>query len=61
MKWFPTHKGFAAGIVVVGYGSGALISAPLFQWLLKLYRTPPTFLGSLDQVSVVASCVQVFF
>ena len=61
MKWFPSKKGFAAGIVVVGYGSGALIAAPVFQHLLRYYQRAPTYLGPADKVDVTADATGKLF
>lgn len=29
LKWFPDRKGIASGFIVAGFGSGALVFAPL--------------------------------
>lgn len=60
MKWFPNRKGFASGLVLVGYGSGALLVAPVFQHLLERYRVAPTYLGKLEDVSVVGKEGKLF-
>ena len=50
MRWFPHRTGFASGIVVCGYGGGALIAAPLFEALVKAFRRAPERLGSVQDV-----------
>lgn len=37
VKWFPEKRGFATGIVVFGFGSGAAIFNILIQWLISNY------------------------
>lgn len=33
VKWFPHHKGLAAGVVVAGYGVGAVVLTKIATWL----------------------------
>jgi MFS transporter, OFA family, oxalate/formate antiporter len=45
MKWFPDKRGMAAGIATMGFGAGALLTAPLARWLLDTFETlAPVFL-----------------
>lgn len=37
VKWFPEKRGFATGIVVFGFGSGAALFNLIIQWLLSIY------------------------
>ncbi|KAH9256315.1 hypothetical protein BASA81_005536 [Batrachochytrium salamandrivorans] len=60
MKWFPNRKGFASGLVLVGYGSGALLVAPVFQHLLERYRVAPKYLGKLEDVQVMGKDGKLF-
>jgi OFA family oxalate/formate antiporter-like MFS transporter len=34
VKWFPDRRGLASGLVVAGFGSGAVLFAPLATWLI---------------------------
>jgi MFS transporter, OFA family, oxalate/formate antiporter len=34
VKWFPDRRGFITGLAVAGFGAGALITAPLAQYLI---------------------------
>jgi MFS transporter, OFA family, oxalate/formate antiporter len=34
VKFFPDKRGLVAGLVTAGYGSGAIIFAPVAQWLI---------------------------
>jgi len=39
IKWFPDRRGMATGMAIMGFGGGAMIGAPLADWLMKLYET----------------------
>lgn len=41
IKWFPDRAGLATGLAIMGFGGGALVAAPLTQWLLNTYGGPP--------------------
>lgn len=44
-KWFPDRRGMAAGIATMGFGAGAVLTAPLAEWLLDRFdELPPVFL-----------------
>lgn len=53
LKWFPDKKGFASGMCILGYGGGAMVSAPLFSHLLGHYQQPPTYLGDSSNIDLV--------
>jgi len=40
IKWFPDRPGLATGLAIMGFGGGALIGAPLAQWLIDAFSTP---------------------
>ncbi len=44
VRWFPVRKGLASGIVVMGVGLSPVLTAPLADYLIGLYRVPTTFL-----------------
>ncbi|WP_062380004.1 L-lactate MFS transporter [Demequina pelophila] len=37
IKWFPDRPGLATGLAIMGFGGGALLAAPLSQFLLDFY------------------------
>lgn len=39
MRWFPDKRGMAAGMAIMGFGGGALIGAPLADWLMTIFAT----------------------
>jgi MFS family permease len=40
IKWFPDKRGMATGMAIMGFGGGAMIGAPMADWLMKYYATP---------------------
>jgi len=51
IDWFPDRKGLASGIVIAGFGSGALFFTPMMNMLTNKFCIIPTYLGnSLDIV-----------
>lgn len=42
-KWFPEKKGFAVGMVLIGFGLSPLITAPLARILVEQYGLMNTF------------------
>src|SRR5262249_46926772 len=40
IKWFPDRRGMATGIAIMGFGGGAIIAAPLSNFLMKQLSTP---------------------
>ncbi len=45
LEWFPDKKGLASGIVIAGFGSGALFFAPVMNAFMSAATTLPTYLG----------------
>lgn len=43
VKWFPDRRGLATGMAVLGFGSGALITAPVAASLIESVGIPMTF------------------
>lgn len=42
-KWFPDRRGLITGLAVAGFGFGAVVTAPLAQWLIALDPARPTW------------------
>jgi len=52
IDWFPDKKGLASGLVIAGFGSGAIFFTPVMNHLMAKYNTLPQYLGpSLDIVT----------
>jgi MFS transporter, OFA family, oxalate/formate antiporter len=43
VKWFPDRRGLATGMAVLGFGTGALITAPVAASLMESIGIPTTF------------------
>jgi MFS family permease len=39
IRWFPDRRGTATGIAIMGFGGGAIIAAPLSNWLMAHFST----------------------
>ena len=63
VKWFPDKRGLASGVVVAGFGSGAVLLAPLATAMIQSYGVLDTFkyLGGayLVIISIAAQFVHV--
>ena len=53
IKWFPDRRGMAAGMAIMGFGGGAMIGAPLKEFLIRTFYRAPQYLGPVDQVDLV--------
>lgn len=53
IRWFPDRRGMAAGMAIMGFGGGAIIGAPLKEWLIRLFYRAPDYLGPTDAVALV--------
>jgi len=52
INWFPDKKGLASGLVIGGFGSGALFFTPAITAMATKFSTLPTYLGSSLEVVV---------
>merc|ERR1719187_1863620 len=52
INWFPDKKGLASGIVIGGFGSGALFFTPAITAMCAKFSTLPTYLGNSLEVVV---------
>ena len=53
IRWFPDRRGMAAGMAIMGFGGGAIIGAPLKEWLIRWFYRAPEYLGPTDSVNLV--------
>merc|ERR1719483_2006436 len=52
IDWFPDRKGLASGIVIAGFGSGALFFTPMMNTLTNKFSQMPEYLGkSIETVT----------
>ena len=54
IDWFPDKKGLASGLVIAGFGSGALFFTPMMNMLTNKFSVLPTYLGSRFDSLIVA-------
>jgi MFS family permease len=52
IRWFPDRRGMATGMAIMGFGGGAMIGAPLKEWLLHFYYKAPQYLGKVADVAL---------
>ena len=52
IRWFPDRRGMATGMAIMGFGGGAMIGAPLNEFLLKLYAKPAVDMGRLADLNL---------
>ncbi len=45
LDWFPDKKGLASGLVIAGFGSGALFFTPMVNYLQQKFVVMPQYLG----------------
>ena len=53
IRWFPDRAGMASGMAIMGFGGGAIVAVPLKEFLLRIFRETPDYLGSADSVSLI--------
>ncbi len=46
LDWFPDKKGLASGIVIAGFGSGALFFSPVMSAFMDKFAVMPKYLGT---------------
>ncbi len=59
IKWFPDRRGMATGMAIMGFGGGALIGAPLANYLMTRFATT-TDVGVWQTFLVMAAVYLVF-
>ncbi len=61
VKWFPDRRGFITGVAVAGFGAGALLTAPIATYLIRVTGVLHTFsiLGIAYLVLVAGSALLI--
>ncbi|WP_410210425.1 OFA family MFS transporter [Aquirhabdus sp.] len=59
IKWFPDKRGMATGMAIMGFGGGAMIGAPLADFLMRHFATP-TSVGVWQTFLVLAGIYFIF-
>jgi MFS family permease len=52
IRWFPDRRGMAAGMAIMGFGGGAIVGAPLKEFLIRSFYRGPEFLGPVANLSL---------
>jgi OFA family oxalate/formate antiporter-like MFS transporter len=57
LKWFPTRRGFASGIIAAGFGGGTALFIPIITALIKHHSYQTAFLvtGVLQGIVIAAA------
>ena len=53
IRWFPDRRGMATGMAIMGFGGGAIIGAPLKEYLIRAFYEAPQYLGPTGAVSLI--------
>lgn len=59
IKWFPDRPGMATGFAIMGFGSGALIGAPLGNILMDTFKSPTS--TGVGEAFLVMGAIYIFF
>ena len=60
IRWFPDRRGMAAGMAIMGFGGGAIIGAPLKEFLIQHFYRAPEYLGRLGQITLTTTAGKRF-
>ena len=52
IRWFPDRRGMATGMAIMGFGGGAMIGAPLKNWLINTFYSAPEYLGPIASANL---------
>ncbi len=60
IRWFPDRRGMATGMAIMGFGGGAMIGAPLKEFLIKTFYKAPEYLGSVASNNLITEAGRRF-
>jgi len=60
IRWYPDRRGMATGMAIMGFGGGAMIGAPLNEFLINHFYRAPQYLGTVDQVHLITQAGKRF-
>ncbi len=60
IRWFPDRRGMATGMAIMGFGGGAMLGAPLKEFLIKHFYVAPDYLGTVAQLQLVTDAGKRF-
>lgn len=53
IRWFPDRRGMATGMAIMGFGGGAMIGAPLKEFLIRVFYRAPEYLGTTETTELI--------
>jgi MFS family permease len=53
IRWFPDRRGMATGMAIMGFGGGAMIAAPMKEFLIRSFYQAPEYLGKVAEVDLI--------
>jgi OFA family oxalate/formate antiporter-like MFS transporter len=60
LKWFPTRRGFASGVIAAGFGGGTSLFVPVISYLIRDYSYQAAFLATGIFQGVIITIVAQF-
>ena len=60
IRWFPARRGMATGMAIMGFGGGAMIGAPLKNWLINTFYSAPEYLGPIASANLTTEAGRRF-
>jgi OFA family oxalate/formate antiporter-like MFS transporter len=60
LKWFPTRRGFASGIIAAGFGGGTALFIPIITYLIRNHTYSSAFLVTGIVQGVIIAVVAQF-
>ena len=60
IRWFPDRRGMATGMAIMGFGGGAMIGAPLKNWLINTFYSAPEYLGPIASANLTTEAGRRF-
>ena len=60
IRWFPDRRGMATGLAIMGFGGGAMLGAPLKEWLLGIFFRAPDYLGRAGEIELLTEAGRRF-
>jgi len=59
LRWFPDRRGLATGMAVMGFGGGALVGAPLANFLINSFASPTS--AGMGETFLTMAAVYLLF
>ena len=60
IRWFPDRRGMATGMAIMGFGGGAMLGAPLKEYLIQRFYVAPDFHGPVEGLKLITQAGKRF-